>query len=130
SAAGRPLFPCYGRSQPQPARGTSVSRLALRRVEVQGVIEKEEGTRMIPRAGACLCGDLRYRPTAEPVRLTICHCSFCQKLTGSAYLVEPIFRKQDVIFSGTLWRYDHVSDGSHKRVTVNFCGRCGTSVYL
>ena len=85
---------------------------------------------MITREGGCLCGDIRYRTTAEPVRLTICHCSFCQKLTGSAYLVEPIFRKRDVIFSGTPRRYDHVSDGSHKRVTVNFCGRCGTSVYL
>jgi len=81
--------------------------------------------------GGCLCGDVRYRAIAEPVRITICHCSFCQKITGSAFLVEPIFRRQDIAFSGHAPRhYDHRSDTSGKRVTVNFCGRCGTTIYL
>src|SRR5689334_21009935 len=81
--------------------------------------------------GGCLCGDVRYRTLAEPMRVTICHCSFCQRLTGSAFLVEPIFRRQDVAFSGAVpKRYDHRSDTSHKRVTLNFCGRCGTTLYL
>lgn len=81
--------------------------------------------------GGCLCGDVRYRTIAEPVRVTICHCSFCQKITGSAFLVEPVFRRQDVAFSGIAARhYDHSSDTSLKRVTVNFCGRCGTTIYL
>ena len=26
--------------------------------------------------------------------------------------------------------YDHRSDSSHKRVTLNFCGRCGTKIFL
>ena len=86
---------------------------------------------MTSHEGGCLCGDTRYKTVTEPVRLTICHCSFCQRMTGSAYLVEPIFRKGDVEFSGKpLRRYDHVSSTSGKRVTVNFCGRCGTAVYL
>jgi hypothetical protein len=81
--------------------------------------------------GGCLCGDVRYRTTAEPLRVTICHCSFCQKLTGSAFLVEPIFRRQDVAFSGAApSSYEHRSDTSRKRVTLNFCGRCGTTIYL
>jgi hypothetical protein len=78
-----------------------------------------------------LCGAIRYRVFGEPVRVTVCHCTFCQKLTGSAFLVEPIFRKNDVTLSGiTPRRYDHRSDTSHKRVTANFCGHCGTTVYL
>jgi hypothetical protein len=65
------------------------------------------------------------------VRITICHCTFCQRLTGSAYLVEPIFRRQDVVFVGTAPKiYHHRSDMSHKRVSVNFCSRCGTAIYL
>ena len=50
--------------------------------------------------GGCLCGEVRYRTTAKPVRITICHCTFCQRLTGSAYLVEPIFKREDVEFDG------------------------------
>jgi hypothetical protein len=81
--------------------------------------------------GGCLCGDVRYKTVAEPIRITICHCSFCQKLTGSAYLVEPIFRKQDVVFKGVPPKtYEHRSDSSQKRVILNFCGRCGTTIYL
>jgi hypothetical protein len=81
--------------------------------------------------GGCLCGDVRYRTIAEPVQVTICHCTFCQRLTGSAFLVEPIFRKEDVVFSGIAPRvYDHRSDTSGKRISLNFCGRCGTTLYL
>jgi hypothetical protein len=81
--------------------------------------------------GGCLCGDVRYKATAAPLRVTVCHCTFCQRFTGSAFLVEPIFRKEHVVLTGLLPKtYDHRSDGSHKRVTLNFCGRCGTSLYL
>jgi hypothetical protein len=81
--------------------------------------------------GGCLCGDVRYKTTAEPVRVTICHCKFCQRFTGSAYLVEPIFRREDVVFHGTPAKtYEHRSDSSQKRVTLNFCGRCATTIYL
>lgn len=81
--------------------------------------------------GGCLCGEVRYRTTAKPVRVTICHCTFCQRLTGSAYLVEPIFRREDVVFDGVVTKtYDHKSDSSGKRITLHFCGKCATTVYL
>ena len=81
--------------------------------------------------GGCLCGDIRYKTIGEPLRVTICHCTFCQKFTGSAFLVEPVFKKEHVIFSGIAPRtYDHRSDSSGKRVTLNFCVRCGTTLCL
>lgn len=81
--------------------------------------------------GGCLCGDVRYQTTAEPLRVTVCHCTFCQRFTGTAYLVEPIFRRADVALTGAAPKtYDHRSDSSSKRVTLNFCGRCGTTIYL
>jgi hypothetical protein len=81
--------------------------------------------------GGCLCGEVRYRTTAEPVRVTICHCTFCQRLTGSAYLVEPIFKREHVVLDGTQpGTYDHRSDTSGKRVTLHFCRKCATTVCL
>jgi hypothetical protein len=81
--------------------------------------------------GGCLCGDIRYRTSAEPVRVTICHCTFCQRITGSAYLVEPIFKREDVVFWGAaLGVYDHRSDSSNKRVSLNFCRRCASKLFL
>ena len=43
--------------------------------------------------GGCLCGDARYKVSTSPLRVTVCHCRFCQRFTGSAFLVEPIFGK-------------------------------------
>ena len=81
--------------------------------------------------GGCLCRAVRYQTTAEPIWTTVCHCTFCQRITGSAFLVEPIFKRSTVVFSGTATTtYDHRSDGSGMRVSLNFCGRCGTTLYL
>ena len=78
-----------------------------------------------------MCGEVRYETLAQPVRVTICHCTFCQRFTGSAFLVEPIFRREDVVFRGVAaQRYEHRSDTSCKRVSLNFCGRCGTTISL
>lgn len=82
-------------------------------------------------AGGCLCGDIRYAVDAEPIRVTFCHCRFCQRATGSAYLVEPIFDREDLqILADTPSQYEHRSEGSGKRVTINFCARCGTKLFL
>jgi hypothetical protein len=77
--------------------------------------------------GGCLCGRIRFRVTAPPVRVTFCHCRFCQRVTGSAYAVEPIF--EDAAFAldqGTPKTHAHVSDGSGKEITLHFCPDCGT----
>ena len=81
--------------------------------------------------GGCLCGALRYRTTAEPMRVTVCHCRFCQRSTGSAYFVEPIFERSAFeVLAGTPDEYVHRSEGSGKQVLVNFCGTCGTKIFL
>ena len=81
--------------------------------------------------GGCLCGAVRYVTNANPVRVTFCHCKFCQRATGSAYMVEPIFNKTNLeILSGQPVRYSLTSEGSGKRVTINFCATCGTKLFL
>jgi len=86
---------------------------------------------MLLNQGGCLCGAIRYATSSEPVRVTYCHCKFCQRVTGSAYLVEPIFEKTGFeIASGKPATYVHASEGSGKRVTLNFCRTCGTKLFL
>lgn len=81
--------------------------------------------------GGCLCGAIRYATRAAPARVTICHCRFCQRATGTAYMVEPIFDKRDFeLLAGAPKTYDHVSGGSGKLVHVHFCAECGTKLWL
>nr|WP_281857893.1 GFA family protein [Litoreibacter halocynthiae] len=81
--------------------------------------------------GGCLCGSLRYRASAPPDRVTICHCRFCQRATGGAYMVEPIFDAANFeVIKGTPKKYTHISEGSGKEVYVHFCETCGTKLFL
>jgi hypothetical protein len=81
--------------------------------------------------GGCLCGNLRYEVTQHPARTTVCHCTFCQRATGSAYMVEPIFDKAAFsMLQGTPKTYRHISTGSGQAVYVHFCDNCGTKLNL
>jgi hypothetical protein len=81
--------------------------------------------------GGCLCGAVRYAATSKPLRVTYCHCRFCQRATGSAYLVEPIFEKSSfAITGGRPATYVLTSEGSGKLVTIHFCSTCGTKLFL
>ena len=86
---------------------------------------------MVNADGGCLCGAQRYRLHGRPARVTICHCRFCQRATGGAYMVEPIFDKSKFkILKGAPKIYEHQSEGSGKQVYVNFCPNCGTKLFL
>ena len=86
---------------------------------------------MTHHEGGCLCGRLRYCTTGDPLWVTACFCRFCQRATGAAGLIEPIFDlPQFEMTRGTPARYVHVSAGSGKDVNVHFCDRCGTKTHL
>lgn len=86
---------------------------------------------MEPEPGGCICGDVRFEVTAPPTRVTICHCRWCQRATGSAFMVEPIFDLAALsVTRGTPALYEHRSTGSGKLLHVHFCRRCGTKLYL
>ncbi|MFM9862143.1 MAG: GFA family protein [Micropepsaceae bacterium] len=81
--------------------------------------------------GGCLCGAVRYEVSSQPERVTICHCRFCQRSTGGAYLVEPIFNLENfAVTSGVAAVFQHTSEGSGKTVYVHFCTKCGTKLFL
>jgi hypothetical protein len=81
--------------------------------------------------GGCLCRRVRYRTSGQPLRTLVCHCTFCQKMTGSSSYAESMFPIDAVQFDGDpMRRYDHRSDGSAKLVHLHFCASCGTTVTL
>ena len=81
--------------------------------------------------GGCLCGAVRYRANGKPMHTLVCHCTACQKMTGSSCYAESMFPLAAVEFTGTPMNcYAHVSDVSGKRVYMHFCPTCGTTVTL
>ena len=81
--------------------------------------------------GGCLCGKVRFLINGLPIRTFACHCTFCQKVTGSSFYVESLFDKKSVKFNdGPLNSYEHVSDTSGKKVFAHFCPNCGSTIGL
>jgi hypothetical protein len=81
--------------------------------------------------GRCLCGEIEFSVEGQPNDVINCHCNFCQRATGSAYLVETLFDKENFhLMRGTPIVYDHVSEGSGKTIQVHFCGKCGTKTHM
>ena len=84
---------------------------------------------MPAREGGCSCGAVRYRVTSAPVRISVCHCKFCQRRTGSAFGVNVYFRKEDFeLTRGSLKSYEHRSDETNRWLKMEFCPGCGSTV--
>lgn len=82
---------------------------------------------MSERTGACLCGQVRFRLTAEPLAARICWCRDCQHLAGNG-TVNALFPSAAIAVSGTL--AEHASPGaSGNLVTRRFCAQCGTHLF-
>lgn len=79
--------------------------------------------------GGCLCGCVRYVFT-QRLRFNpyACHCTDCQRRTGSAFGVQLTARVEDVTFSGVMIEGHHVQP-SGAVARINACPQCLSRVY-
>ena len=84
---------------------------------------------MAPYLGQCLCGDVRYRVNKEPLTVYACHCTECQRRTGSAFAISMIVRRDDVeVLAGEATGYfAALPDGRTK--SGQMCLACGTRLW-
>lgn len=79
--------------------------------------------------GQCHCGRITYRARIDPDQVSICHCTDCQRLTGSAFRVTAPAAAHDFhLLSGMPRRYDKHGDNGRTRLQY-FCPDCGAPLY-
>jgi len=83
---------------------------------------------MPDRSGGCLCGAVRYSLKSEPRAIAICHCTHCQRLSGSAFSLNIVIPEADYEQTGETTLYVDSGD-SGQPVQRHFCGRCGSPIY-
>ena len=78
----------------------------------------------IPLKGGCVCGDVKYAVSGQPLLATICHCTTCQKRTGSAFSMNLLVRRKDfsLLQGRTLIRDLKTASDSLNR--HHFCETC------
>jgi hypothetical protein len=79
--------------------------------------------------GNCHCGRIAYEAEVDPGRTTICHCTDCQALTGTAYRVSVPTRVEDFrLLAGEPAIYTKTGSSGAKRLQA-FCANCGSPIY-
>jgi hypothetical protein len=79
-------------------------------------------------SGGCLCGAVRYECSAEPLGTAICHCTHCQKVSGSAFSVNVVVPAPSLTWQGqSLASYADKGE-SGKPLSRKFCRNCGSSL--
>jgi hypothetical protein len=77
------------------------------------------------QTGGCACGAVRFRVSAEPRRVSLCHCMTCRRVHGSAFGAYAMFARAAVEFSGPI----HVW-GSSPEGRRYFCPTCGSVAFM
>ncbi|MEH6584748.1 MAG: GFA family protein [Halioglobus sp.] len=76
--------------------------------------------------GGCFCGVVRYEVKAEPSTLINCHCQFCRRFHGAAFVtVAPVPSDEFVITAGR----ESITELKHAEGSRNYCGDCGSRIF-
>lgn len=82
-----------------------------------------------PITGGCLCGKIRYSVDQPVEKIIACHCTHCQKASGSgASYNTPVPASTFAITAGTPKLFADMAD-SGNILNRYFCGDCGSAIY-
>jgi hypothetical protein len=79
--------------------------------------------------GQCHCGDVSFEAEIDPERVSICHCTDCQALTGSPYRVTVLASRDSVRLTGKEPKLYVKTGDNGKRRLQYFCPQCGSPVF-
>lgn len=78
--------------------------------------------------GGCLCKDVRYESTAEPIVARVCWCRVCQYLGAGSGTVNACFATASFTVKGTTRDYRNTADSGNV-MRRRFCPTCGTQLF-
>ena len=84
---------------------------------------------MTEMTGHCLCGNVSYSSSAEPILTALCHCNTCQRQTGSTYSLVVVVPREGFTVSGeTLATYQTITESTGTTSQRKFCSNCGSPI--
>ena len=79
--------------------------------------------------GGCHCGAIRYEADIDPEMVSICHCTDCQTLSGTAFRVVVFAPAEKFsLTQGEPKIYVKVAESGNRRAQA-FCAECGSPIY-
>ena len=79
--------------------------------------------------GRCLCGAVTYSSDADPAFTAICHCTTCQRQSGSSFSIVVGVPAADLEVTGeTLSTFTTVGEDHGRETQRQFCSACGSPI--
>lgn len=78
--------------------------------------------------GGCTCRAVRYRMTSRPMVVHACHCSWCQRETGTAFATNAVIEADRVVVQGEVEVVDTPSH-SGKGQRIARCPQCRVALW-
>lgn len=85
---------------------------------------------MATLTGGCTCGAVRYELSEEPIFQLVCHCTDCQKSSGSAFEEVLIVAADRLAVMGREPKFFAVKADSGRTMNRGFCENCGSPVMI
>jgi hypothetical protein len=79
--------------------------------------------------GGCSCGQVRYELTSRPMWVNACHCTWCQRETGSAFAVNAMIETDRVKLLAGAPEAVRTPSLSGKGQTIFRCPACHVAVW-
>ncbi|MEM7742303.1 MAG: GFA family protein [Pseudomonadota bacterium] len=82
----------------------------------------------VPLTGGCQCGEVRYRITAPPEDVFVCHCTECRAQSASAFGISVYVVRGAFHVTGDTQSWSRPTD-SQSITHCHFCPVCGSRVW-
>lgn len=79
--------------------------------------------------GNCTCGQIRYRLTSRPLFTHCCHCTWCQRETGTAFALNAMIEADRVELLSGEPEHTTIPTQSGKGQKVARCPTCRVAVW-
>ena len=79
--------------------------------------------------GGCTCRQVRYRMKSDPMIVHCCHCRWCQRETGSAFVINAFIEADRVeLLAGEVEIIDTPSESGNGQ-RISRCPQCQVAVW-
>ena len=79
--------------------------------------------------GRCTCGAVRYRLTSRPLFVHCCHCTWCQRETGSAFALNAMIEADRVVVLAGAPETVTIPSNSGRGQTIARCPTCRIALW-
>ena len=79
--------------------------------------------------GGCTCGEVRYRLATAPMIVHCCHCSWCQRETGTAFATNAVIESDRLEVTAGTPEYVATPSASGKGQEIARCPTCRVALW-